>query len=164
MRRRRPAFGESHPSSEKTMNTKTLLAVGALAVVATSAHAQDDRWRQILKNDDVTWYADITRRSTETVTTINASAGAVEKVNTAVVWVKQVYAKTQTAQGKEYDALVMQYFVDCKKHRWAQGQWVARSSEGAVVGSGDDSRIAVRFEEVVPETVGEAAMDAICKL
>jgi hypothetical protein len=146
------------------MYIKTLLAVGALAVVATSAHAQDDRWRQILKTDDVTWYADMTRRSTESVTTMNSNG--VDKVTTRVVWVKQVYAKPQTAAGeKEYDTLVTQYFMDCKKHRWAEGQWVARRSDGSVVSSGGElSQIAVGFTEVVPESVGEAAMAALCKL
>ena len=145
------------------MNTKTLLAVGALAVVATTAHAQDDRWRQILKNDDVTWYADMTTRTTETVTTLTSDG--VAKVSAKAVWVKQVYAKTQTAGDKAYDVMVTQYFVDCKNHRWAQGQWVARDSDGAVVSSGGElSRITVLFTEVVPESVGEAAMTAICKL
>jgi len=145
------------------MNTKTLLAVGALAVVATSACAKDDRWRQILKADDATtWYVDVTRLSVESVTTVNPVDMKMEKVTARVVWVKRVYPKPQTTLGETYDTMVMQYFIDCETHRFARGQWVARRGD-SVVDSGDDSPTA-RFIAVIPETVGEVAMNAMCKL
>src|SRR5262249_54631135 len=147
-----------HPLSERTMNTKTLLSAVALATLAaTAAHAQaDDRWRQVFKNDEVTWSVDMTRRTTATVKDLGSGF---EKVAVKVVWVKQSYAKPQTAGGKEYDTMIVQYFVDCKKHRWAQGQSVARGSDGSVVSSNDaPSQDTFVFTEVVPESVGEAAM------
>jgi Surface-adhesin protein E len=157
-----------HPGQMDAADVNAAASLFALVnVIVEYMHAQDDRWRQIAKTDHVTWYADMTRRSTETVTTLNPNAleKPLEKVTARVVWVKKVYAKPQTgAGGKEYDTVVLQYFVDCKKHRWARGQWLARGSDGSVVESGDDSQIPVPFTEVVPETVGEEAMNAMCKL
>lgn len=78
------------------------------------------------------------------------------------VWIKSAHLPpAKTASGKPYAWAILRYKIDCFANTLARQQSTLYEASGAVLDTSDTPRAA---SQVVPESMGEALLKAICSL
>lgn len=83
------------------------------------------------------------------------------------IWIRLAYSKPRDLAPAAKNRLlytnsVERWSVDCNERRYRSFHSVYHNSAGDVVYSTDDEEDAAAWKVVVPETIGEAAVDSVC--